>query len=210
MCSILLFDLGNVIVDLDIPATEQALYKLLGANREHFERFARQEDWFERFETGVIDEHTFIRGIREFCPDQPSQEVVIQAWNAMLLDVPVERLEWLVQLKEHQTIALLSNTNSLHIRWVEEFLARTHDWDGFADRCFHRVYYSHDIGYRKPELTCFKYVLDDLGVDPEEVLFIDDLSENTRAAEELGIKAVTHDPRREIREMLEIYRKAVT
>lgn len=201
----LLFDLGNVLFDLDIPATEKALNKLLGQGAHHFAVWARDNRFFERFETGEIDNDAFIGTILEKCSPETTATDVILAWNAMLLGMPANRLAWLEELRVNYQVALLSNTNGLHIHWVHDYFREAHALTDYEDKYFDRVYYSHAIGARKPNREAYRFVLQDLDVTPQEVLFIDDNLENCLGARQVGIHAVHHSPERMIERCLDDY-----
>lgn len=190
--STILFDLGNVLFDLDIPATEEALSNLLGQHSLRFKNWAVKQQFFERYEIGEISDELFIEKIGEHCLPGTTEQMIINAWNAMLLGMPADRLQWLKELRSIYQVALLSNTNALHIAWVRQFLANGHQVTEFETTHFDRVYYSHEIGARKPDENSFQYVLDDLDVDPSEILFIDDVPENTKTAASMGIRTRQH------------------
>jgi len=201
----LLFDLGNVLFDLDIPATETALNRLLGHDAHRFADWARDNRFFERFETGEIANEAFIGTILEHCTPETSATDVIHAWNAMLIGMPANRLAWLKELRVKYRVALLSNTNGLHIDWVHDYFRETHALTDYEVKYFDRVYYSHAIGARKPDREAYRFVLRDLGVTPQEVLFIDDNQDNCRGARQVGIHAVHHSPERMIERSLDDY-----
>ena len=196
--STILFDLGNVLFDLDIPATERGLIRLLGPRAEEFQTWADKNRFFNRYETGDITDIEFVDQILDFCPPHAQRQEIIDAWNAMLVGIPVQRLEWLRELKMKYRVALLSNTNAFHIQWVQEYLANTHQVLQFEENHFHRVYYSHEIGYRKPDREAYQHVLDDLAIRGQEMLFIDDMADNILCARDLGIHAIRHTPGKEI------------
>lgn len=200
----LLFDLGNVIVDLDIPATFRALEALAGYRKEALGSFLRTQRWMERFEVGEFNDAAFVEGILAYT-DGRSEKEVRDAWNAMLLAIPRERLDWLAGLRSKYEVALLSNTNGIHLAWVYEYLEREHGITSYEEHCFDRAFYSHLIGRRKPESECYSLVLDAMCRRPGEVLFIDDVAENTAAASDLGIRVATHPVGAEIMECLEGY-----
>ena len=52
---------------------------------------------------------------------------------------------------------------------------------------FDKVYYSHEIGVRKPHSESFRLVLDENNLKEKEVLFIDDSPQHIEGAKELGI-----------------------
>lgn len=79
-------------------------------------------------------------------------------------------------------LALLSN--------APEPLAQGIDRCGWSKQ-FGQRYYSCRLGVAKPDPQAFRLVLDDLGVPPEQVLFIDDRADNTSTARSLGLHTIT-------------------
>lgn len=205
----LLFDLGNVLFDLDIPATEKSLSRILGDQTSEFKDKAIRARFFEQYETGRISDQGFIAYIQSHSRPGTTEAEITSAWNAMLLGMPADRLRWLKELRKLYRVALLSNTNALHITWVRNYLDQQHGERHFEENCFDRVYYSHEIGARKPNQAAFQHVLDDLGISPSDMLFIDDIQENTRAALSMGIASIAHPPGREIMEALPRYIRSV-
>ena len=110
------------------------------------------------------------------------------AWNAMLLDFPKERLILLAELKKDYRLFLLSNTNEIHINTISKILENNY---GFKDlsHLFEKIYYSYKIGLRKPDIKIFQHVLNENGLIPEETLFIDDCATHIDGAKSLGINA---------------------
>jgi len=80
---------------------------------------------------------------------------------------------------------LLSNTNQLHISWIQ------HNWglNRYLEfkNCFNKFYLSHEINLRKPSIEIYEFILNENNLIARETLFIDDLKENTEAANALGI-----------------------
>ncbi len=201
----LLFDLGNVIVDLDIPATYTALTELTNLNREAFNTFLNETAWLEKYETGQMDTDAFIDGIIRYARPGSTSKDVINSWNAMLVDIPYPRLEWLASLRPQFQVGLLSNTNPLHLEWVYQFLLKRYGITDFESRYFDQVFYSHQIGHRKPDRSCFDFALEKIGLPAANILFIDDLAENTSAARLTGMRVATHSPASEIMERMDQY-----
>jgi FMN phosphatase YigB (HAD superfamily) len=190
----ILFDFGNVILDLDIPATTYA-FRALMADDAAFETASRthvQHRLFERYETGQISEAAFFEALRATA-DRPFTDAALrEAWNAMLLGLPAHRFGTLTALRPRYRLFMLSNTNATHIAWVHDYLLRTYGMRDFEQRFFDKVYYSHEIGHRKPDAAAFRFVLDDAGIAAHETLFVDDVPENTAAAASLGFQTLTH------------------
>ncbi len=189
MIKTLLFDFGDVFLNLDKQATFRELQKL-GVKEFTSEMF----HWNQAYEKGTISTETFIKNYQQVFP-LVSKKSLIHAWNAILLDFPQVRLDFLqkLSLKNSFQLLLLSNTNEIHIDWVKKNIAQ---FDDFKD-CFDAFYLSHEIKLRKPEPEIYQYVLDQHHLKPEEVLFIDDTKENTDAAKKIGFRVWNIQPKKE-------------
>ncbi|MBL7830864.1 MAG: HAD family phosphatase [Saprospiraceae bacterium] len=204
----ILFDFGNVLIDIDIPATERAFRTIKGLNEAAFDALTNKYNWFNNYECGEMEEESFVNAIQRCYKPVPEGNEIIKAINAMLIGMPYSRMEELTKLRKTYNLYMLSNTNQTHLRWVHQHLKRTHNVVDFEERFFNKVFYSHLIGYRKPSLDAFKYIIKDVAIKPEETLFIDDIVDNTLAAAELGFKVYHHDPNVEIFEVLPILLKS--
>ena len=112
----IVFDLGGVLVDLDFKAAINGLQKAGFANvKEQLQAFDR-EGIFQKFELGEMTAEEFRTAIRENSSVELTDEEVDALWNAMLLEVPREKLELILHLRGKYMVYLLSNTNSIH--WV--------------------------------------------------------------------------------------------
>ena len=107
------------------------------------------------------------------------------AWNSVLLDFPLKRLEFLERLSHKYRLFLLSNTDEIHIAKFEHKMGYTFAREFY--QCFEKVYFSFEIGYRKPEPEAFNYILNKHGLNPKRTLFIDDKKQNTDIASSLGM-----------------------
>ena len=109
------------------------------------------------------------------------------AWNAILLDIPKERIELLLNLGKEYRIFMLSNTNSIHMIRMNQYLRNVFGINTYKD-IFEKAYYSFEMGMRKPEREIFEFVLKDSGLNPSETLFIEDTQNNIDTARQLGIQ----------------------
>ena len=137
-----------------------------------------------QYETGKIDELTFMEGIQQFIPNAKLIEIR-EAWNAILQDFPLERLEFLQMLPSQYQLLLLSNTDATHIDKFEHKVGQSFARDFYS--CFEKVYFSFDMGLRKPDPKIYQFLLDQHNLIPENTLFVDDKKENTDAAAALGL-----------------------
>ena len=127
--------------------------------------------------------------------DQPlSNSTIDAAWNKMLLDFPNNRLELLMKLKQAKiNLYLLSNTNIIHHRCFEQTLLRqwnTHNFNGIMQG----VYYSYQMGLRKPNPEIYNAVLQANSLPPTETLFIDDNQQNILGAQQVGLTTIWLQP----------------
>ncbi|MEH6682095.1 MAG: HAD-IA family hydrolase [Sediminicola sp.] len=179
----LIFDFGDIFINLDKMAPLRAMYQwgLPDLGPDHI-------SLFNSYEIGAMDSDGFLGKMGLLFPEVPTSEIK-KAWNSIILDFPEHRLEFIENLASEGSyrLFLLSNTNALHIEKVidqmgnERFLR--------FKNCFERFYLSHEIKYRKPDTAIFKFVLEQNGLDPSETFFVDDTKEHTEAAKTLGIKS---------------------
>ncbi len=186
----ILFDLGNVIIDIDIPRTSQELFKLFRRQDLKDQILEELKPVLLDYETGQLSDELFINSLLRYARPQVYAQQIIRAWNAMLIDIPPERLDFLKVLRTQQyNLYLLSNTNKLHLSWINNYLNKNFNSPSL-DVWFDRSYYSHVIKLRKPQVSCFEFVLQDAGLLADETLFIDDTLENIDSAKSLGIRTL--------------------
>lgn len=197
----LIFDFGNVLFDLDLPAFEREMKRHAGEN--NFTAAKEQllkERVFELYETGGMSSEEFVDKIAQSSGVSPEQ--VIQAWNAIFLEFPRHRLDMLLELRKKHQVFLLSNINPMHEVWVADYMDRQYGLRDYETLHFDGVYFSHLVRLRKPMREIYEYVLADAELKPETCMFFDDLPENVEAARQLGIQGIWHDPKTEIAERL--------
>lgn len=196
----LLFDLGNVIIDLDIEGAIQKLEQLLKpeANKAVIDKVILD------YECGRVSTEIFINTILSQCHRKAQALDVIEAWNSMLVQIPGYRLDMLRMLREKYNVYLLSNTNALHLEWLRRYVDRTYNVRDFEKEHFHKAYYSHLIGDRKPLPSIFKHIIDDSLMTPALTLYMDDIKENLDTAEQLGFRTYLVKPGEEIAEYLKV------
>jgi putative hydrolase of the HAD superfamily len=180
MINTIIFDFGDIFINLDKQATSSALEKLgLSEWNEDLNQLNMQ------FEKGQISEENFLLGIQKHVPNASIAEISA-AWNAILLDFPLYRLEFLQKLSKKYRLFLLSNTDSIHIETFEQRSGISFYSDFY--QCFEKVYFSFEIGMRKPDAEIFNYLIKKYDLSVKRTLFVDDKKENTDAALSLGLQ----------------------
>lgn len=179
MIKTIIFDFGDIFINLDKPATLREM------ERYQINKFSESIMKCNlEYEKGNITSADFLNTYRSEY-DQISDKEIINSWNAILVDFPEYRLEFIKKLsaeKKYQLI-LLSNTNEIHIQWVQQNVPFFEEFRN----CFDAFYLSHEINYRKPDAAIYEFVLNQHDLKAEECLFIDDTKENTKGAAALGI-----------------------
>lgn len=181
----IVFDLGGVIMNLNVSKTIDEFERLGITNIVNSTGHHYTDSVFYDFEIGKVSEIKFVEKLRSMSSLNPSSEGVKEAWNAMILEIPQEKIDILLNLGKTHRIFLLSNTNSIH---QEKFLSEINSKNNFSfNNLFQEAYYSHEIGLRKPDIEIFNLLLHENNLKAEETLFIDDSIDNVRAAEKAGI-----------------------
>lgn len=183
----IIFDLGGVLLDIDYNKTISA-FKKLGI--ENFDEMFSQvcaDTLFEQLETGQINERDFYATIKSFIPGKVTNEIIDTAWNAMIISFRKEKLDLLENLGASYKLFLLSNTNTIHLKYFRQIFTRDTGKPSL-DRYFIRTWYSHLIGLRKPYKAIYEFVLQDADLIAQETLFIDDTAANIDAALQLGLQ----------------------
>jgi len=183
----IIFDLGGVLLDIDTGKTNEAFARLGVPGFDNNYTLQKADPLFDNFERGRVPEPDFFTGIRKIAGIALSDTDIRNAWNALILDFRAESIRHLKSLKQRYNLYLLSNTNSIHYTAFQQLFTDQIGQPGF-DEHFIKAYYSHQLGFRKPDQDIYRHVLEDAGMRAAESLFIDDLAKNTEAAAALGIK----------------------
>jgi len=190
MIKTLIFDFGDVFINLDKEGAMHQALKLFGLESFPEELIAINS----LYEQGLISTPEFIDFYRDNFPEL-TEEDILDAWNCILKDFPKKRLEFIQKLANEQDyqLILLSNTNDLHIKWIQENIPFYIDFKN----CFNKFYLSHEIGLRKPNSDIFTFVLNENNLEANSCLFIDDTKENTDAASKMGFNVWNIDEKSE-------------
>lgn len=183
------FDLGGVIVNLDYSLTIRALSRLAGYDITQQYSQQSQADIFSKFEVGDITAAEFRQGLMQLLNFEASDEAIDQAWSALILDFPPERVNLIRRVGQQKRIFLLSNINELHLATSDRKFteAMGSDIGTLADQ-FEKAYYSHLVCDRKPNCSIFQRVIEENNLTPARTLFLDDTPHNLTGAQRVGLK----------------------
>ena len=93
------------------------------------------------------------------------------------------------RLKKSYRLFLLSNTNAIHEKAFTEIMLRDFGQNVLLEN-FEKVYFSHHIHMRKPDLEIFELVMNQNNLQPEESLFVDDSAQHIEGAKNAGLQTL--------------------
>jgi FMN phosphatase YigB (HAD superfamily) len=179
MINTIIFDFGDIFINLEKEASIEA-FKKLGLSGPNDDLIA-QNDLYEK---GQITESEFLETFLKYIPHCSLDEIK-NAWHTIIGDFPLYRLEFLQMLSQKFRLFLLTNTDEIHIANFEEKVGMSFYTDFY--NCFEKVFYSYEMGMRKPEVGIFSAIINKYDLSPKRTLFVDDKKENTDAAASLGL-----------------------
>ena len=180
MINTIIFDFGDIFINLDKKATTDGFTNL---GLKEWNQDLDQLNF--QFEKGNITKEEFLAGFQKQMPNASIEEI-LASWNAILAEFPLYRLEFLQMLSKKYRLFLLSNTDSIHIETFEQTVGTSFYSDFY--QCFEKVYFSFEMGMRKPDAEIYRTLLNNHQLQAKNTLFIDDKKENTDAAAALGIQ----------------------
>lgn len=189
----LIFDLGGVILTLDMPRAEQYFTDLGVKDYNALFRSGNVSSFFKEYEVGAIADEEFLNALRNLSGLSLSDEQLITAWNAMLGYFPEERIALLNRLKNKYRLFLFSNTNALHLTTFRKMYRDAFGGSTFDDH-FERAYYSHLLRMRKPDKASYAYIIKENQLDPSKTVFIDDSMINIEGARSAGLHGIHVKP----------------
>ena len=191
----LIFDLGNVIIDIDYEFSMNELRKLLPAEKHPLVQQFFPSKFHKDYEKGLITSSQFRDAVRELYQENWTDAQIDYVWNSLLRELPQERLDLVARLREEFGTGVLSNTNEIHILKMNEILQEKAGIPSMHVFCDH-VFLSHEMGLAKPDEAIYKAVIEQIGIPASKVLFFDDLPANLEGAKRVGLKTFhIHHPK---------------
>jgi putative hydrolase of the HAD superfamily len=188
----LIFDLGNVLYDIDFVKMYSAFEALGIPNFENHFTLNKSDPLFFDLEKGIINEDEFCVGFNALCNLNLHKQQIIAAWNALLVGYRKESIEWVKANNGKYATYLYSNTNQIHYdHFIPQF---SQEIGGNFENLFKTPYFSHKMGQRKPDPASFLHILEKEGLVAEETLFIDDNEPNVIAAASVGLQILYLQP----------------
>ena len=190
----MLFDLGGVLIGLDVNRTISAFSRLLAPEEERTASSAayvtaqgllggHDSELIDRYQTGTISTADFIRTILTVCRPGTTEAQVRDAWFAMLLGIPEENKQLLRDIQAAgYNIYVLSNINEMHVDWEHDTCPEL--------RAARHLFFSNEMHLSKPDTRCYEAVIREAAIRPEETLYVDDLLPNIEEGRRHGFHCI--------------------
>ncbi len=181
----IIFDLGGVIVDIDYQRPIKEFSKLGFNNINEIYSQCYQIELFDKFDKGLISPQEFREKLLINYSISITPKEFNNAWNSIIIGIKEETLNCIVKLKSKFKTLILSNTNLIHVDFMDKYLKHTYNIENI-NYLVHNVHYSCKMGMRKPDKEIFETVLNTNNLVPHRTLFIDDTIVNIESAKSLG------------------------
>jgi len=181
-----IFDLGNVLVDVHYDEFREKIYNN-NVSKEAYDNFFLDGNYrLIGYEAGMISTDEFISRCINGLQLNMTRDEFIESFNNMFTEItPMKEFVTALSEERKYSLFLLSNTSPLHWQYAKRKFDFLNLFDKFG--------LSYELKSLKPEKEIYEKAIKHFGVNAEECLFIDDLSENCIAAEKLGIKTIVYD-----------------
>ena len=183
MVELLLFDFGGVVIDIDFERIFKKWSIYSGLPVQEIKTAFSADAALEQYERGQIDSTEYCRYVCDSIGMEMSFDQFSDGWNNVMGAPISPTVNLLRDLSTQIPLYALSNANPLHKAYWEKTYA---DELGY----FKRVFVSSDIGCRKPDPSAYLLVAEELNIDPQNMVFFDDLADNVEGARNLGMQAV--------------------
>jgi putative hydrolase of the HAD superfamily len=197
----IIFDLGGVLYDIDIQLSVKYFERLGFNNFDHLFSLKEQIGLFDLWEKGLIDEKSFIEEIRKIAGLPLIDTQIVEGWNELLIGMTADTIALLKELRRDYPIYLLSNTNMLHLEYIDREVQEQFGLEKLSE-LFDKAFYSYEMGKRKPDADIYEQVISETGLASEEMIFIDDNLDNLKAAAATGLQTFWKDRNISLKEAL--------
>ena len=198
----IIFDFGGVICNIDVKLSEQKFRELGFKGFSPSYSVEESENAFRRLEGGKISISEFTENLKKHLRPGLSDQEILDAWNAMILDIPPQRVSLLEEVRKSYRIFILSNSNEIHYNKYLGDFSQNYGYRSFRD-LFEKTWFSFEIHLQKPSREIFEFVIRDGNLDPKETLFIDDSFQHVDTAANVGLLTYHLKPPREINGLFE-------
>ncbi|MFI3269157.1 MAG: HAD family phosphatase [Rikenellaceae bacterium] len=196
-----IFDLGGVVLDLDYDRCIRSFEEIGFEGAQRYVSCYHPMEIFGALERGEVSTEEFCDELRKMSGKTMSNEEIFWAYQAILIDIPVKKLRDMISLRERgYRVYALSNMSQVMLPRVEELF----ECDGLKmGDYFDEIFISSQMGLMKPDRRIYETVIERTGLEPQQMLFIDDGEKNITAARELGFMVYLAEAREDFGHLFE-------
>lgn len=188
----LIFDMGGVLVDLDIEDCKKAFKEGLGYHKiDDIIDACHQKGIYGELEQGLLTGDEFRKIVLSESRPGSKPEDVDKAMYHILVGIAPEKVRLLKDLAAEYDLYLLSNNNEICLPRARGIFEQA----GIPlDKIFRKCFYSFEMKALKPSESFYKAVVEQIGIPSEQMLFIDDSSANVEGSIAAGLPAIYYKP----------------
>ena len=178
----IIWDSGGVLVRTEDWTPRDNLADRLGLTRKELKDLVFGTRADARLQLGEISSEEHWNNISQTLGLSAAQTVSLRSEFFAGDELDSGLIDYIRELKQKYRIAMLSNAPSDARNAISEM------WH--IDDAFDLIIISAEVGFMKPDLAIYELTLEQLGFEPHETVFIDDFSENIKAAHQLGMHTI--------------------
>ena len=188
-----LWDMGGVLLRNMVPEPRNHLAELYGMSEAQLEELVFGNPVSKKATIGEVGVEELWEYVREALQLDPQKlaEFEVTFWSSDRVDE--ELIDFIQSLRQNYKIGLLSNG------FIDARQSLSKRFPGLLN-VFDEVVFSSEVKMAKPDPRIYGLMLDKLGLEPENAIFVDDFRENVEAAHALGIHAIQFRNSRQARQ----------
>ena len=191
MVKAVIFDMGGVLIDLDLKLCIEAYKTRIGFARvEEFLDMCHHRGFVIDLEAGRISEQEFYDIARGYCAPGTTDAQIAACQCELLRGIPAAKADFLKKLASRYPLYILSNNNPVVMKRCKELFEEA---GAPMDQLFRDLFLSYRMKLVKPCREIYEQAVQSIGLKPEEMLFIDDSMSNVEMASQLGIHAAFYE-----------------
>lgn len=196
----LIFDMGGVLVDLDIEGCKRAFKEYVGYHEiDNIIDACHQKGIYGDLEEGIISGDEFRKLVlADSRPGALAEDVDRAMWH-ILIGIEPYKVDMLRILSESYDLYLLSNNNPVCLPRAKAIFK---DAGIPLEEIFRKCFYSFEMKALKPSEAFYRAVVKEIGIPADEMLFIDDSQKNVDGAIDAGLPAVFYEPGTDLKALL--------
>ena len=179
----LLFDLGGVVLEVDFKNVFKSWASMSTLDENEIKSRFKMDEHYQQHEKGQIEAPVFFEHLRHSLQLTATDDEMTSGWNDIFGNEMTANLDAIDVVRNKLPTYGFSNTNRTHQIYWEHHYPR-------IPNTFEKLFVSSEIGLRKPDAEAFEFILKELSLKPDELLFFDDTLENIEGAKRLGIQTV--------------------